>query len=653
MAFNDKEKEIIRFGLESGKSRQDVEKAINNYRLGITSAPKPETPATETPSLVEKALQPAKESLTGLKELYGGGENSIASKLKEDIQEGAKDIQEGKVVKGIAKAGLRTAGDVAGAVYAPVAAVVGATGIGKVFEYIGELSQKGGKYNPINAITDMKAVQDFVSNRPNLEEDFVRALNIGLAGMDKGKIDPKTAIERTKAQLVSSLKDAKGEFQKGGTVNQTIKTYENMLKSGDMKAEQVYADATNKIYRPEIARQIASDGVNNLKRMGLEHLASKYEQSFGDFTNVTPDLIIKNGIETINPAAVTTKGAVPKVKTGTGAKIAEVGRNLKEDILPTTDRVINSQISKAFDLTPGDLKNISQSTGNEVGRFVADNNLIGSNLPETIANIDKFYKTNYDSVRTEIAKVKKPYFADDVPKYKQALVEIKKQVDKVPGLEGVNKEVSTLLNKKELSLSDVQRAKELLDEHFTLYKMTGDVKDSVAKEGLANIRNTLKEYIESEVKQNTGADIQDLNNKVATSRSISDAIETRSTKAVTKSNLTVNDLGIFGAGSLVGTPLFGVALIVGKKIIESPTFRLKMSKWLDAKSDAQKAKIKADFEKGVLPPDIKLLPAPAIRLPAGNIEPGVMQTPEAQNILIRNPKTGKFERAYTSSPKAK
>lgn len=157
-------------------------------------------------------LNPLKEGVQGLKTLYGGGEQGIANKLKTDIQEGAADIQKGGLgnfVKGTTKTGLRVAGDIVGTVYAPIGAALGATGINKVFDYLGELSQKGGKYNPINLITDSKKVQDFVTARPNLEEDFGRALNLAFAKSETGKIDPKTVINRTIQQVESSANKVK------------------------------------------------------------------------------------------------------------------------------------------------------------------------------------------------------------------------------------------------------------------------------------------------------------------------------------------------------------------------------------------------------------------------------------------------------------
>lgn len=143
---------------------------------------------------------------------FGGGEQGIAQKLKRDIQGGADSLQNTKnpfsAGADLALAGGRVAGDVAGAIYTPVSTALNVvTGgyLGKFFDFVGKVSQMGGKYNPINAITDLKSVQDFVGKNPHLEEDFNRALNIGLASAESGKIEPSTIIPRTIEQLKSTV----------------------------------------------------------------------------------------------------------------------------------------------------------------------------------------------------------------------------------------------------------------------------------------------------------------------------------------------------------------------------------------------------------------------------------------------------------------
>lgn len=295
-----------------------------------------------------------------------------------------------------------------------------------------------------------------------------------------------------------------------------------------------------------------------------------------------------------------TKVGVDTISEG-ASKVGAYTKNIAGDVLPSTDRIVNHQVTKALDLTAGDVKNISLSTGNEVGKFLAEKNLIGVNKIATVANLEKFFKQNYDAVRSEISRVQRVYKQNQVPRYVEALKAIRQKTLGTPGLQKVGVEVENLLNKKEIALADVQRVKELIDSHFNLYKATGDVGDSVAKQGLDNIRKDIRQFIEKQVKENTGADIGDMNNSVSTSRGVLDAIEARSTAGLTRSNLKLGDLGIFGLGMGMGGPLGGAALLFGKKLIESPSVQLRIAKYLDSLSDASKMKIQTELQKGQIP----------------------------------------------------
>ena len=193
-------------------------------------------------------------------------------------------------------------------------------------------------------------------------------------------------------------------------------------------------------------------------------------------------------------------------------------KGVASDVIPTSDRIVNTEINKALDLTQGDVKNISLATGNEVGDFIATNNLIGQTKTQTQKNLNDFYQENYNAVREEIGKVKATYPANTIPRYREALTAIKQKIQDVPGLQKANAEVDALLKNKTPTLSDIQRVKELMDDHFSLYKATGDVSEGVAKQGLSNIRSDIRSFIEQQVKLKTGSDIGLLNNNVQTSR---------------------------------------------------------------------------------------------------------------------------------------
>ncbi len=123
----------------------------------------------------------------------------LPSKIREDIREGAKDIEKGNILikrKGIFKAGFRVAGDVAIAIFSPVAAVLGAalelTGAQKLIDKAGEvIADKSG-------ITDIVKFQEFAITHPNAGEDFERLLFLAFAKADGSKIDPRRLAVETK-----------------------------------------------------------------------------------------------------------------------------------------------------------------------------------------------------------------------------------------------------------------------------------------------------------------------------------------------------------------------------------------------------------------------------------------------------------------------
>lgn len=305
--------------------------------------------------------------------------------------------------------------------------------------------------------------------------------------------------------------------------------------------------------------------------------------------------------------------AIPKPPPGGSGGLGEVGTYLKgaiKDVTPTVQNTIDHQIAKALDLTPGDLSNIEASTGNQVGRWLADNNLIGTNKVTTQAAIDDFFKQNYAAVRSEIGKVTQTYKPSQIPRYTDALKAIQIQIKDTLGLEKVNAEIDNLLRKTSVTLNDVQRVKELMDDHFSLYKVTGDVASGVMKEGLANVRTGLKDFIEAQVMKYTKADIRALNNNVSTARSLSDAITTRSPRGLTRANITNRDI-MTGLGlTYFGTPLLGLAYVFLKKLVTSPTVRLRIARYLDQLSDEQKAKISLQLQQGKVPADIQKIAAP-------------------------------------------
>ncbi len=413
--------------------------------------------------------------------------------------------------------------------------------------------------------------------------DISNAFQGGLSQVEQGYQQAKTAtnpIQKTEAGLQMGAGAVGAAFSPLAPVTkyigQGIDTAANTIS--DIPQVQQFAQTK----AGQTASRVAGDTANTATLLSLKG-AEPAAAGVGAGARAVGDTTVSLG-----------KGA---------AKTADYLGHAAKDIVPTTQGVISHQVTKALDLAPGDIDKLHKSTGNNVGPWLADNNLIGKNKAETQANIKGFFDQNYTQVRNEIGKVDTIYRPNQVPRYTDALKQIDKKIDGVPGLEKESVEVSNLLAKKDISLSDVQHVKELLDNHFNLYKVTGDVGEGVAKEGLANIRSDLKNFIEKQVKDNTGEDIGQMNNNVSTAKSLNDFITTRSPKGLTASNLKLGDLGIFGVGMSFGGPLAGAALVFGKKLMETPTVRLRIARYMDQLDDAKKAKIQATMQEGKIPPE--------------------------------------------------
>lgn len=315
--------------------------------------------------------------------------------------------------------------------------------------------------------------------------------------------------------------------------------------------------------------------------------------------------VLKAGEKVAEEALVAGKRGAKDVIEGvveTGKKVAQ--SKVGKDLVPTKKGIISGQITKALDLTTGDTSNIKLSTGNDVGEWIAKNNLIGGNKEETISNIKNFVDSQYKAVRDEVKKVPTVYKKQSVPRVEESLRMLKNEVTDVLGQEKVLDTVNTLLKKKSYTLSDIQKTKELLDKQFDLYKATGDVKAGQTKTGLANVRKELKQFIEKEVEDTTGAKIADLNNNVATGQNIKKLAEKRSTRGFTRANVSLSDLGFFGAGSILATPLGGAAALLAKRIVETPAMRLKFAKWVNSLDKSVLENIKKELLQGKIPKNI-------------------------------------------------
>lgn len=279
--------------------------------------------------------------------------------------------------------------------------------------------------------------------------------------------------------------------------------------------------------------------------------------------------------EPINAITKTTGATTKAISDST------LGRVVKE-VMPTPSKLTEGQVTKALDLTQGDLTSISKKTGNNVTDFIVKNNLI-KDTPEAVAeSLNDLRKTQKELKATEIAKVNNIYTPEQVPSVMKGLDTILQGVDNVAGLENVANEIKTLKSKKQFTLEDIQNAQYLIDENSNIYSKIGDVKSSSTARGLDKLRQDIRSFIETEVDNATGGqtNIRQINNDIQTSYAIEDAIKNRATRNSTRSMLSLGDYASIGIGTTI-SPTVGIGFYIGKKVMETPAFRLAFVKVLN------------------------------------------------------------------------
>jgi len=298
------------------------------------------------------------------------------------------------------------------------------------------------------------------------------------------------------------------------------------------------------------------------------------------------------------------------------------GRMIGE-ALPTPTSIVQGQVVKALDLTQGDLQRITKTTGNDVTNFITRNNLLKETPEEIVFALDDVKLNTMALVRNEVSAVDTIYKASEVPRLQDGMRVILQGVDKVTGLEDEAAEIRKLIQKDDYLLSDVQRAKELIDANSDIYSKFGDVKSSSQAKGLDKVRTDLRAFIENEVSKatNGATDIRKLNNDVSTSKAISDAIENRATRGLTRQSVTVFD-GILGfsAGAAV-SPEFGLAVFVSKKLSETPSFRIALAKTLSITPIQNVNRLSEAFIANKITPEIRASVSEIVKTATNNMAP--------------------------------
>ena len=278
MAFNPQEQEIIKYGVSNGKSRQEVEKALFNYRNGIVKQPEQPQPTTFSDGLSRVAPIYGKN----LKEQFMGGLERGAEALTtqpeallQARQSGDKNAQEEALMRG----GLRLSGGFVQSLASPITAAI-QTGIqgyaeldqatgGRVAEQIKSVAQN----NP----EIVSSISNYVQNNPERVKDVEDLLNfVGGGLLSKGKTALKTGVK----DVVTGTKEAVTSIPKPSMAD-------DVLQSGKNLKDSIQLSIAKKNVNPQLessAERLMKETTQNVEDpiVAYEKYLSQSKESMGD-----------------------------------------------------------------------------------------------------------------------------------------------------------------------------------------------------------------------------------------------------------------------------------------------------------------------------------------------------------------------------------
>jgi hypothetical protein len=335
MAFDQTETQIIKRGQELGKSRQDVEKAILNYRSSAkTSAP------VEKPGYLERVGSELKGAAQG---------------LQKTTTRGAELMNEGKGVEGAFMSGLGAAGSAVRAAFSPITAAL-TPAITKGLEASGVLENEKVQEKLATFDTWAKQNPDAAENLKNIFEvgtaigggRAVSAVAPTVSRVAKATTEAAGGAVRTGMEAVAPV--ASGAVELASRAGQKISNLPSNVKTnvGGMQAETA------------LIKSLPSKTAQNAARSGVDPVDLR------NISNITPlaksdvklltDNIVKfaKGESDIDPIEFVGKPIVARVKQlentrkSVGAKLSEVSKKLgtvtnKEVFTPVLTKLQQTQ----------------------------------------------------------------------------------------------------------------------------------------------------------------------------------------------------------------------------------------------------------------------------------------------------------------------
>lgn len=282
-----------------------------------------------------------------------------------------------------------------------------------------------------------------------------------------------------------------------------------------------------------------------------------------------------------------------------GAKVA--GKKLAG----TADNAASRLVQSALKLQPNDIRNFAkQGVGDGLmpDEYLLQKGLTGS-IDDVSRGLEQIATQSKKGLDDGLKSIDNVFaISDEALPAGQALDFLRNHYKNFPtGNEAKVARISTLIKKKNITLSEMNEVKRLLDDADVIYRRSNDVKAGVTAEGLSNVRNKLKTLIEVEAEKRGFAGVKAMNKETQLSRELLEAIVKSETRRAPNNIVSLMD-GLLGIGvAATIDPLSAVGVVGAKHLLGSPRFKMFLARHLSSLSKTE-VKHVDDLIKGAKAP---------------------------------------------------
>lgn len=268
------------------------------------------------------------------------------------------------------------------------------------------------------------------------------------------------------------------------------------------------------------------------------------------------------------------------------------------DVAQTTARAVTSPITRIQNAASGALPRVATAaverlkftTGKQASDFkdisldkvnpstwLAQRQFSGDRAT-IIKDLNQYNRGAYNFLNRKLAQNDQKFAINDInPNLKIAIEQVAEAYDTPLTQDIVNKAKSLI--KDEYTIAEVNEVKRFLDKRGSIFKTSGEVRAGAQKLGLADVRTSLRKWIEDTADElNLDIDVKRVNNEIRVSRKLSDDMTKRAGTQDTNRLFGLTDF-LFGGTAFAGTgnPIIAITATLMKKVLENEKLLTKLS----------------------------------------------------------------------------